>query len=260
MIRQFDLINTLVAQGKSQFSFRDALEVSGTSASSTGNALGRLRSQGLIDRVVQGHYIVRPFGSLGTRAVSEDLATAVGIAFEGRRHRIAYRSALAELGFLQHPVRTVVVASDGQARFQEIDGRPLRVVIERPKLIEFETETVGRSRRSSANRALFECAMRVDLAGGVTRLAEALVSAASDLDPAVIESLGATFGARGSAAIRRLSSLALALGLDLRFPSATNGRSTIRLDPRDPETLWLDDTVKVIWGTTADELRASVLY
>jgi predicted transcriptional regulator of viral defense system len=258
MNRQLDLVNRLVAQGKHQFTFGDAVEAFGDSPSATGHALTRLGKSGFVDRVVRGQYVVRQLGALGTRAVSEDLVGTVGAAFEGQRHRIAYRSALAEHGLLQHPVRTVFIASDRQVRQRLIDGRPLRVVIERPELITLESEPVGRSLLSNVNRALLECAMRIDLAGGATTLAEALTSAARNVDPKVIADLADGFGARGLAAERRLASLATALHLPVAIRTASTDRPVIRLDPRDEHQEWVDRTVNVGWNISIDELLAVV--
>jgi hypothetical protein len=64
-------------------------------------------------------------------------------------------------------------------------------------------------------RALFKCALRVDLTGGVERLAEAAVRGAPEAHSARIVRLAEAFGARGLAAERRLPSLARALALPL---------------------------------------------
>src|ERR1022692_2694831 len=110
MIRQMELVNTLVAEGREAFTFEDARAVLGASAPATANALHRLTENGLVDRLSRGRYAIRPLGSLGTSAATDNLSLAVGAAFEGREHRIAYLSALSELGLLTHPVRTVFVA------------------------------------------------------------------------------------------------------------------------------------------------------
>jgi predicted transcriptional regulator of viral defense system len=259
MTRQLELVNTLVAEGRSEFSFQDALGVTGTSPTATANALHRLTQKGLVDRIVRGHYAVRPLGSLGTSAVSEDLALAVGAAFEGRLHRIAYRSALSELGLLAHPVRTVFVACEQQVGFSKASGRPLRVVIERPTTIHIEADVIGHSWRSTLERALLECAMRVDLAGGVERLAEALARGAREADFDRIAKLANDFGARGSAAERRLASLARVLDLPLTpNPHVDKRQPVIRLDPRDERDVWTDSTFKVNWNVSAEELRSVI--
>src|ERR1035437_7118470 len=103
MTRQMELIDTLLAGGQDEFTFREAKAVLGVSPSATANALRQLGEKGLVDRLIRGHYAMRPLGSLGTSAATDDLSLAVGAAFDGREHRIAYRSALSELGLLSHP-------------------------------------------------------------------------------------------------------------------------------------------------------------
>ena len=202
---------------------------------------------------------IRPLGSLGTSAATDNLSLAVGAAFQGRPHRIAYLTALAELGVLSHPVRSVFVACTHQARVSSLSRRPLRVIVERPETIHLEAERVGRSWRSTLERALFECAMRIDLTGSVERLAEALGAAVADVDPATISRLADAFGPRGHAAERRLVSMARALGLPLDLaPDVGRRRPVIGLDPRDDRVQWTDSDLRVAWNTTADELQAVV--
>jgi predicted transcriptional regulator of viral defense system len=258
MNRQLNLLNRLVADGKDQFTFGEAVETFGGSASATGHTLARLGRSGLVDRVSRGRYAVRPVGALGTRAVSEDLATVIGAAFGGYRHRIAYRSALAEHDLLVHPVRAVYIACERQVRTHVIDGRPLRVVIERPDLIDLESEVVGRSLRSNVSRALLESAMRIELAGGITELAQALSSAVREVDPVAIAVLAEKFGPRGLAGERRLASLASNLNLPLEMRSTAAERPIIRLDPRDEESVWIDRAANVAWPISTDELLAVV--
>jgi predicted transcriptional regulator of viral defense system len=257
MVRQLELVNTLAAEGHTDFTFQDALEVLGMSPTATANMLQRLTQNGLVDRVIRGHYTIRPLGSLGTSTVSEDIALAVGAAFEERLHRIAYRSALSELGLLTHPVRTLFVACEQQVRFTRLSGRPLRVIIERPQTIHNEADAVKKSWRSTLERALFECAMRLDLAGGVEGLAEALTNGASEVDARRITKLAKDFGARGSAAERRLASLASALKLPLTLnPVVDKQQKIIRLDPRDQGDSWIDPVFKVAWSTPVKEIQA----
>jgi predicted transcriptional regulator of viral defense system len=113
--------------------------------------------------------------------------------------------------------------------------------------------------QSNAERALFDCALRVDLAGSVERLAEALAAGSREVDPKRIKRLAKAFGARGRAAERRLASLAKAL--DLPFPVnpvVGNRQPMIRLNPRDERVHWTDDGYRVVWPTPISELRAIV--
>jgi predicted transcriptional regulator of viral defense system len=254
---QLDLLDSLVARGQNEFTFHDAHQAWGTSVSAAANTLRRLGEKGLVDKLVRGHYAIRPLGSLGTAAATEDLGLAVGTAFEGYPHRIAYASALSELGLLSHPVRTAYVACTKQVRFTTVSRRPLRVVIEQPKTIHLEAEKLGKTWWSSLERALFESAMRVDLVGTVERLAEALAVGAREAKPTHIKRLSKAFGARGLAAERRMASLADALDLPLALePEVGKRRPIIRLDPRDDEVVWTDARYRVAWNRSVDELRA----
>jgi predicted transcriptional regulator of viral defense system len=253
---QLDFLDTLVTRGQNEFTFHDAHQAWGASVSATANTLRRLSEKGLVDRVVRGHYAIRP---LGTSVATEDLALAVGTAFEAYPHRISYASALGELGLLSHPVRTAYVACTKQVRFTTVSRRLLRVVIEQPKTIHLEAESIGKTWRSSLERALFESAMRVDLLGSVERLAEALAAGAMEAKPTCVKRLSKAFGARGLAAERRLASLAGALDLPLALaPKVGKRQPIIRLDPRDDEVAWTDARYRVAWNRSVDELRASI--
>lgn len=259
MTRQLELVNNLVANGRTEFTFRDAVAVLGASPTSTANALHRLTESGLLDRVSRGHYAVRPLGSLGTSTVTDDLSLAIGAAFGRRPHRIAYRTALSELGLLTHPVRTLFVACTQQVRLSAVSRRALRVVIERPQTIHIAADRVEHSWRSTLDRALLECAMRVDLAGGVDRLAEALANGSRIANPDRINQLAIVFGPRGLAAQRRLASLAGVLELPLALNSQPQTEQRmIRLDPRDEQTAWIDKAFRVAWNTPVEELRAVI--
>lgn len=259
MNRQLELIDSFLAEGRQEFSFDDARASLGRSPSGTANALRQLGEKGLVDRLSQGRYAIRPLGSLGTSAVTDDLPLAVGAVFQGHAHRIAYRSALSELGLLSHPVRTVFVAATRQVRIAAVSQRPLRVVIERPTTIHIEAERVGRSWRSTLERALFECALRVDLAGGPQRLAEALAASAAEADPIRVGRLANAFGARGLAAERRLASLSRALSLPFHIePTLKRRHPIILLDRHDDHVEWVDETFRVAWNTTVDELQAVI--
>jgi len=259
MTRQLELIDTLLAEGRNEFTFEEAKTLLGVSPESTANALSRLGKEGLVDRLTRGHYAIRPLGALRTSAATDDLSVAVGAAFEGREHRIAYLSALGELGLLSHPVRTIYVACTEQVRFSTISRRPLRLVVEKPETIHLEAEAVKNFWRSSLERALFESALRVDLIGGVERLAEAVATGSADADPARIERLAKAFGTRGRAAERRLASMTAALHLPLTLtPDVGKRQPVIRLDPRDARVSWTDARFRVAWNATIDELQAVV--
>lgn len=259
MNRQLELIDNLLSEGLDEFTFDDARAHLNVSTEATANFLARLRKIGLVDKLARGHYAIRPLGALGTSLVTEDLSTAVGAAFESHEHRIAYLSALSELGVLSHPVRTIYVACSKPVRFSTVSGKPLRVVLEKPETIHLEAEAVKNSWRSSLERALFECALRVDLIGGVERLAEVIGSGSRDADARRMARLASEFGSRGFAAERRIASIAMTLRLPLRLnPKVSVRQPVIRLDPRDDRVVWTDSRYRVSWNTTVDELQAIV--
>lgn len=259
MIRQLELINSLVAEGRREFTFEEAVAALQVSPSAAANVLRRLQDKGLIDRVTQGVYAIRPLGSLGTSAVTDDLPLAVGAAFRGLDHRIGYLTALSEHGYLSHPVRTIYIACTRQVRIEKVSRRPLQVVIEKPSTIHLSAEKVGLSWRSTVERALLECALRLDLVGSVERLAEALAQAAEDVSTKRIHRLATALGPKGLAAERRLASLSQALELPLDIdPRLTPRRPFIQLDPSDNRQEWLDERYRVAWNVDVDELRSVV--
>jgi predicted transcriptional regulator of viral defense system len=257
--RQLELVNTLMAEGRESFTFEEARAVLGVSAPATANFLYRLGRNGLVDRVSRGQYAIRPLGSLGTSTATDDLGLAVAAALSDRQHRIGYLSALSELGLLTHPVRSVYVACTSQVRIAAVSGRRLRAVIERADTIHLGAERAGPSWRSGLERALFDCASRIDLAGGSERLAEAVATGGTDADPAKLLQVADAFGPRGFAAVRRIASLAHALELPLPLqPRVEPRQPVIRLDPGDDRIEWTDPMFRVAWNVTADELRAVV--
>ena len=259
MTRQLELIDALIADGRSEFTFKEANTFLASSSEGTANTLRRLTKAGLVDRITRGHYAIRPLGSLGTSSATDDLSLGVGAAFERREHRIAYLSVLDELGLLSHPVRTVYVACTQQVRFSKVSRKPLRVIVEKPETIHLEAEVVKQSWRSSLERALFESALRVDLIGSVERLAEVLAAGSRAADSKRIERLATAFGARGHAAERRLASLATSLNFGLGLnPTVEKRRPIIRLDPRDTRVVWTDERFRVAWSTTIAELQAVI--
>ena len=259
MARSLDLVDALVASGREDFTFEEARFILGVPSPATAKVLRQLRHQGFVDRLSRSHYAVRPLGLLGTSATADDLPLAVAAAFDGHQHRIAYLSALGELGLLTHPARVVTVACTRQVRRDHLGGRPLRVVIERSTTIHLGAEAIGRSWRSGVERAVFECALRVDLVGGPEALASALERAASAIRPRRLAPLVKVFGPRGAAAERRLASLARALDLPLDLePRVSPSRPIIRLDPQDDHIEWVDREMRVAWSTSVDEIRAVV--
>jgi predicted transcriptional regulator of viral defense system len=260
MSKQLDILDDLVAAGKETFESRDVQVLAGLSPQSTANILSRLVTHGLVDRVARGRYAIRSLGALGTRAASEDVTLAVAAAFGRRPHRIAYRSALDHHGLIDHPSREIIVVLDRSTRTEQVSGRRLRTVVESPHRIGIGAVPAGRGVQvSSVERALLESAARPGLAGGTSAFASALAAAHPDINELL--RLGHVLGAR--AAIQRIGSLAQALGLDeldARLKPLAVRLAWTRLDPdsNEDEGEWRDDTWRVVWPYSVEELEESV--
>lgn len=258
--RYIELLDELALEGKEVFTTHDVQELGQFSPQAASNLLTRLVHQGLVDRVARGRYVLRPFGALGTRAVAEDVALAVGAAFIGKPHRIAYRSALDWHGLLDHPSRQIVVATDKRPGLRQLSGRPLRVVLEQPDRIELGAIDAGHGARvSSLERALVESAARPGLAGGIHVVAGALARARAN--PDALGEIAQALGARS--ALHRLGSIAERLDVhpfaDQLEPLSSIGRA-VPLDPElaDDADGWRDDKWGVDWPFPAEELEESV--
>lgn len=257
-----EFLDRFVAAGRSTFTTAEASEALGLSRQATVNLLGRLVTDGLIERVSRGHYAIRPIGRLGTSAAAEETALAVGAAFASRRHRIAYRSALAQHGLILHPTRAIQVACVDHVRISELSGRPLRVVKELPTIVDVGSIDAGHGARvSDIERALLDAARRTDLIGGLDVASEALEQSASDLDIQVLRTHAQQIGA--IPALRRLASIARVRGLDDLAQKMLRGttipKSPVPADPKEPSPLeWTDSAAGVVWSSTAlDTARRS---
>ncbi|MEX2274041.1 MAG: MarR family transcriptional regulator [Actinomycetota bacterium] len=266
MNKGLKLLDQLVAAGKASVSPAWIVAETGMSPQAAFNMLTRLCRQGLLDRVGQGHYAIRQLGVLGTAASSEDLALAVGALFDGRPHRIAFRSALDHWDVLSHPWNTVQVASPLRLGHRTVSGRPLQQIRE-------STETVGIGAISEhggawvsdLERAILDCAARPRLAGGIDPLGQALASG-ENIDFERLQDYVRDLDA-GPAA-RRIGSVGAALGLEAiteaMEPFAPIGSGDIDLVPSPDELTpqeaapYRDRTWHVRWGLLPDELANSV--
>jgi predicted transcriptional regulator of viral defense system len=255
-----ELLDELATEGKDAFTTRDVAARGRLSPQAASNLVTRLVDRGLVDRVARGHFVMRPFGALGTRAAAEDITLAVGAVFAGKPHRIAYRSALDWHGLLEHPSRRIVLAVVKRPGLHELSGRQLRFVVERPGRIGIGATDAGhRARVSSLERTLVESAARPSLAGGIEVVATALARAQPD--PMLLEEIARSLGARS--ALHRLGSIADTL--DLRplaqklEPMSSIGRP-IQLDPQhtDPGEGWRDEKWGVKWQLQPSELEEAV--
>ncbi len=254
------LVDDLVAAGKTHFTFDEVVPRIGRSPAATANLLRRMVASGLVDRVRRGHYVVRQIGVLGTRAAAEDVAIAVGAAFLGHAHRMAYRTALDEQDLIAHPARTIYVATARRMRVKSLSGRPLRTIAESETAIRIGAMARGPSWISTLDRALLDAAARPALVGGAAVLAEAMVSAGNDVDAERLTRLAKRLG--WASALRRIGSIADALeieGLAGRLQPLRPPTADLDLEPGlDTVRVWRDRRWRVRWALTHDELANAV--
>lgn len=261
-MKSLRLLDELVAEGRNVITPALVQARTGQSAQAAVNMLTRLVNAGLLDRVARGRYVVRPIGLLSTSAVSEDVALAVVALFEGRAHRLAYRTALDYQGLLVHPARTVQVASPIRIKISTVSGRPLRVIFEKSETVRVGAKRTGDAWVSDVERALLDAASRPELIGGASVLAQAL--SVASLDPERLLSYGRRL--RQNAAIRRIGSLADRLeieGLAGTLQPLTPPKSDIDLDvtgrgSRSQLVVSRDRHWFVRWHLSVDELSSSV--
>jgi predicted transcriptional regulator of viral defense system len=249
------LLNTLVAEGQTQFTAEEATTRLKRSPTATANLLRRLVREGLLDRVRRGRYAIRPLGMLGTTAAAEDVLLAVAAGFFKTAHRLAYRSALDYLELLVHPSRAIQVALTKPTRSERLSNRPLTTVIEPEEAVSIGAEKHGETFVSNLERALLDAAARPELAGGIAIVAEALASAAARVDPDRMKDYAARL--RWGAALRRIGSIAdgLALpGLAGKLTPLTKPTSDIDLEPGGHASAWRDAKWRVRWNQAPEQL------
>jgi len=251
-------VDNLVADGKAHFSFAKARQRFGQSPSATGNLLRRMLTAGLIDRVRRGHYVIRQLGVLGTPSVAEEISLAVGAAFVGVPHRMAYRTALDEHDLIVHPARSIYVATSRRIRTKALSGMPLHIVNESESSISVGAIVCGSSWVSSVERALLDAAMRPNLVGGAAVLAEAIVTASNRMDITALIHYAQDL--RWTAAIRRIGSIADTLeigGLAGKLHPLRPLTADLDLEPgRALPRVWRDAHWRVHWTQSPTEIES----
>lgn len=252
------IVDDLVADGKSHFTFEEAQQRFGQSPSATGNLLQRMLTKGLIDRVRRGHYVIRQFGVLGTPSVAEDVSLAVGAAFTNVPHRMAYRTALDEHDLIIHPVRSIYVASSRRIRTKTLSERPLHIIKEPESNIHIGAIVCGSSWVSNIERALLDAAMRPNLVGGAAVLAEAIAAASNIVDVATLNQYAQKL--KSAAGIRRIGSIADTLeivGLAYQLQPLKPISADLDLEPGTTmPSKWRDTRWHVRWSQSPEEIAS----
>jgi len=254
------LVDNLVAEDKLHFTFREAQQRLDKSSPATGNLLQRMVASGLIDRVRQGHYAVRQLGVLGTPTVAEDVALAVGAAFTGIPHRMAYRTALDEHDLIVHPSRSIYVATCKRIRSQTLSGTPLSIVQEAEPHVSVGAIACGSSWVSDVERALLDAAMRPNLVGGAVVLAEAIATASNRVNVTTLIHYAQVLGC--AAALRRIGSISDSLeveGLAGHLQPLKPLTADLDLEPGvNMPRIWRDAYWRIRWPQTPAEIVSIV--
>lgn len=248
------LLDELVVEGMSHFTFAEAVERSGRSPTSCANLLHRLQRDGLLDRVRRGHYAIRHLGTLGTNAGTESVLLAVAAGFAGTPHRIAYRTALEELDLIPHHGRAIQVAVARPIRATILSGRPLTVILEPLASLLIGTGPTEGTFVADRERALLDAAARPELVGGAAVIAEA-IAAAGTIDPDRL--IDHARRLRWGPALRRIGSIADGLGLHGlagKLTPLAPPTSDIALEPGTPGCVWRDSRWWVRWAHERTDL------
>jgi predicted transcriptional regulator of viral defense system len=252
-----ELLDQFVSEGLTQFTSADAAARLGRSLASTGNLLGRLVRDGLLDRVRRGHYAIRQLGTLGTAAAAENVLHAVAAGFAHVPHRVAYRTALDQLDLLAHPSRSIQVALAKPTRSKTLSGRRLTIVQETDAALSVGAKKQNGVYISDLERSLLDAAARPELVGGVAILAEAISAAASKgVDVATLMTYARALS--WGPALRRIGSIADTLhivGLSERLKPLAKPTSDIDLEPGHDTSTYRDSKWWVRWDQPPSELQ-----
>jgi predicted transcriptional regulator of viral defense system len=253
-----NLVDGLAAEGRTDVSADEVRRRLGLSPQAASNLLTRLAHDGLVERVRRGCYLLRPLGELGVASVASDrLAEAVVLAVGNRDHRICFLTALHEHGLLTRGGQRVQVAVTRRLFVNEIGGRPLESIIERPATIHVGAQSHGSATVSTVERALLESAHAPRRVGGISVVAEAL--AAAQPNPNAVADLSNALSFE--AALRRLVSLdrQLKLGKLGTIDLPVRVLRPLRLDPTDERSSGpVDFHTGVRWPGPIGELEEVV--
>lgn len=257
MNKTLSALNQLARHGN-RFTTAEFRSVFGGSAPSAANALSRAVSQGLVERVARGRYVIREIGRLSTHSSTEDLLLALSPLLFDKEHRIAYLTALEFHSLLLYPQSEFQVALVAPTRTQTVSGRDFRPVIEIKRFISVGSmEADYGCRVSDLPRTLLDAGRRPDLIGGVDTIADALKLADID-DVSPLVDYAKELDSEG--ALRRLGSVAGAIGQSA-MAEALRSRLSVPLSPMPVDSgasrksaTWTDPEWNVTWDATSADL------
>ncbi len=211
--REEEFLSTLASTGQSIFELEQALDFWKSRANAS-NALSRLVRKGWLKRIDRGVYLIVPLEAGPDRAWSE---SALVIApYLVKPSAIAYWSAMHYWNMTEQLPQVVFVQTTRRKRSQEYFGVQYRFVTVK------ESRFFGILQRPSPGKpisitdrekTLLDAAARPDLCGGIIQLAQALKTAASDVDWEKLDRYLIQWG--GGTVLKRLGYLTEAMSLPL---------------------------------------------
>lgn len=208
-----EFLATFSSQGKTIFTFSDALEFWKTSDATT-NALGRLVRNRWLFRLENGLYMIIPLEAGPEREWSENaLIIASHLVSPGA---VAYWSALRFWNMTEQLPRVQFIQTTKRKRSLSIQGVDYRFVTVSEKrffgLVSRQIE--GQSIKvTDREKTLIDAADRPELSGGVVQLAEGMSTASSQIDWEQLTDYLKKWG--GGAVAKRLGYVLEFLGLPI---------------------------------------------
>lgn len=202
--------------------------------------LGRLARRGWLQRLAGGLYLIVPLDAGPQRAWTEDLLAIIPQLVQPAA--IAYWSALSYWGLTEHFPSTTFVQTTKRKRAVTVLGMPVRFVTVSPERFFGLVQRTRNGRPvqiTDREKTLLDAASRPDLSGGAGLLAQALGTAAPDLDWDKLDSYLERW--RGGEAVKRLGYLIQVSGLQMpdgeerlsRWKTLVT-RGVIQLEPGAP--------------------------
>ncbi len=236
------ILTSMASQGKLVFSIADAQQVSGKNYQTTLQAIHRLVNAGWLAALGGGKYaVVSPeAGSEATPIVGRLI---IGRELVGEApHYFAYDTALEIHNLITRPVPRVTIATPRRLRSREVLNVAYRFIFTRAETIWGTTfHWVSESERitvSDRERTILDGLARLDLAGGISEIATALLIGNLDFDWEKLDAY--TWRLNNQAVAKRLGYLLelLQLGSQPVIDSLHKlvGPSYALLDPFLPDT------------------------
>ena len=230
-MRKPGMLSKLAAAGAT-FTFDDAKRISNLTHGSLKNLLHRLESEGWIERIERGKYILIPLGAeKGEYTLNEFVIGSMLV----QPYCISYWSALHYHGFTEQIPSTVFVQTTARKKKRNIDvfGVGYKIIrVTEKKFFGFDKVWFNDIQISISDKetTVIDCLDRPNNCGGLVEVAKAIKS--ESLDKARLSDYAKRIS--NSGVIRRLGYLAEYYGIDGIELPRIDARNYLRLDPGLP--------------------------